>query len=81
MLLQIIGCIKCFESNKTISFKITDNNLLKKNTKIWERFRNLLNIKFDSEPILGYNDKHIEIKIKIYDGNVNKNFEGKKVPK
>ena len=43
--------------------------------------RNLLNIKFDNEPIPGYNEKNIEIKIKIYDDNVNKNFEGKKVPK
>ena len=30
---QMIGCIKCFESNKTISFKITDNSLLTKYTK------------------------------------------------
>ena len=26
---QMIGCVKCFDSNKTISFKVNDNKLLK----------------------------------------------------
>ena len=77
----MIGCIKCFESNKTISFKITDNSLLTKYTKNMGKVRNLLIIKFDSEPIHGDNDKYIKTKIKIYDGNVNENFQGKKVQK
>ena len=38
-----------------------------------------MNIKFDSEPVYGDNDKYIKIKIKIYGDNVNTN--GKKVPK
>ena len=25
----MIGCVKCFDSNKTISFKVNDNKLLK----------------------------------------------------
>ena len=41
----------------------------------------IINIKFDSEPVYGDNDKYIKTKIKIYDGNVNTNFQGKKVPK
>ena len=45
--------VKCFQSNKTMSFKISDNKLMKKHTKIWEKLRNILNIKFDSEPIFG----------------------------
>ena len=40
-----------------------------------------MNIKLDSEPVYGDNDKHIKTKIKIYDGNVNTDFQGKKVPK
>ena len=32
---QIIGYIKCFDSNKTMSFKVIDKKLLKKYTKIW----------------------------------------------
>ena len=26
---QITGCVKCFDSNKTMSFKVNDNRLLK----------------------------------------------------
>ena len=37
-----------------------------------------MNIKLDSEPVYGDNDKHIKTKIKIYDGNVNTDFQGKK---
>ena len=29
---QIIGYVKCFDSNKTMSFKVNDNRLLKKYT-------------------------------------------------
>ena len=40
-LTQMIGYVKCFDSNKTISFKVSDNKLLKKYNKIWERVSNL----------------------------------------
>ena len=65
MLPQMIGYVKCFESDKTMSFKISDNKLLKKCTQIWKKVRNLLNIKFDREPVYGDNDKYIKTKIKI----------------
>ena len=48
---QMIGYAKHFVSYKTISFKVSDNKLLKRCTKIWERVSNLMNIKFDSEPV------------------------------
>ena len=51
MLPQVIGYVKCFESNKTMSFKISENKLLKKYTHIWKKVKNLLNIKFNSEPV------------------------------
>ena len=54
---QMIGYVKHFDSTKTMSFKVSDNKLLKKYTKIWERVSNLMIIKFDSEPIYGDNDK------------------------
>ena len=54
---QMIGYVKCFDSNETMSFKVIDNKLLKKYTQIWKKVRNLLNIKFDSEPVYGDNDK------------------------
>ena len=37
---QMIGYVKCFDSNKTMSFKVTDNKLLKKYSKKWERVSN-----------------------------------------
>ena len=40
-----------------------------------------MNIKFDSEPVYGDNDKYIKTKIKIYGYNVNTNFHRKKIPK
>ena len=50
-LLQMIGYLKHFDSNKTMSFKVSDNKLLKRYNKIWEKNSNLMNIEFDSEPI------------------------------
>ena len=64
-----------------MSFKISDNKLFKKYNQIWKKVKNLLNIKFNSEPVYGDNDKYMKTKIKIYDGNINTNFQGKKVPK
>ena len=78
---QRIGYVKCFGSNNTMSFKISENKLLKKYTQIQKKVKNLLNIKFDGEPVYGDNDKYIKTKIKIYDSNVNTNFHGKKIPK
>ena len=82
MLPQImIGYVKFCESNKIVSFKISDNKLLKKYTQIWEKVTNSLNLKFDSEPVYGDNNKYIKTEIKIYDGNVKTTFQDKKVPK
>ena len=50
--------IKHFDSNKRMSFKVSDNKLLKKYNKIWEKVGNLLNIEIDSEPVYGDVDKH-----------------------
>ena len=74
---QMIGYVKNFDSNKTMSFKVDDNKLLKKYNRIWEIISNLLNIEFDSEPVYGDNDKYIKTKIKMYEDRVNTNFQGK----
>ena len=81
LLPEMIGYVKHFDCNKTMSFKVSDNKLLKKCNKIWERVGNLLNIEFDSEPVYGDVDKSIKTKIKMYGDRVNTNFQGKKVPK
>ena len=38
---QMIGYVKCFDSNKLMSFKATEKKLLKKYTQIWERVSSL----------------------------------------
>ena len=77
----MIGYVKHFDSNKTMSFKVGDNKLLKKYNKIWEKNSNLMNIEFDSDPVYGDNDKYIKKKITMYEDRVNTNLQGKKVPK
>ena len=44
---QMTGIVKNFDSNKTTSFKVSDNKLLRKYAKILERISNLMNIKLD----------------------------------
>ena len=77
----MIGYVQHFDSNKTMSFKVSDNKLLKKYKKIWKKVSNLLNIEFDSEPVYGDVDKYIKTKIKMYGDRVNTNFQGQKVSK
>ena len=64
-----------------MSFKVTDIRLLNKYNKIWEKVEELLNVKFESKPIHGEDDKYIKVKIKSYQDKVNTNFQGKKTPK
>ena len=61
-------------------FKVSDQKLFKKNTKMWEQFSNLMNIEFDSEPVYGNNDKYIKTKIKSYGNKANRNFQSNKIP-
>ena len=60
----MIGYFKHFDSNKTMSFKVNDDMLLKKYTKIWGRVNFLENIEFYSEPVYGDNDKYIKAIVK-----------------
>ena len=74
----MIGYVKCFDSNKRMSFKAIHN----KYTQIWKKVKNLLNIKFDREPVYGDNDKYTKTKIKkLYVVKINTNFWDTKVPK
>ena len=42
----MIEYIKHSDSNKTMAFKVEDNRLLKKYTKIWKKVSILMNIEF-----------------------------------
>ena len=53
----MIGYVKCFDSNKTMSFKIIDKKLLiKKYSKIWEGVSNSMNI--DKNKVIKNKDKN-----------------------
>ena len=71
---QMIGYVECFDSNKTMSFKVTDEKLLKICTKIWEKVNILMNTELDSKPAYGGNDKYIKTKIKSYGDKINTKF-------
>ena len=77
----MIGYAKYFDDNETISFKVIDKQLLKKYNKIWENVEELLNVKFESKPNYGDDDKYKKTKIKSCRDKVNTNFQGKKIPK
>ena len=64
-----------------MSFIVSDNKLLRKYTEIWKNDSNLMNIRFDSEPVYGDNDKYIKTKVKLYGDKINTNFQGKNIPK
>ena len=64
----MIGYIKYFDDDKkTMSFAVDDAELLIKYTEIGNKIRDLINKKFDSEPV--YNNKYINTKIKLYNNN------------
>ena len=77
----MIGYVEHFDSNKAMSFRVNDDRLLKKYTKIWGRVNMLMNIESDSEPVYGDNEKYIKAKIKPYGDKVNTNFKAKKYQK
>ena len=78
---QRTGSVRKFEGNKSMSFKITDKQLLKKYNQIWKRVENLLKIEFYSKPVYGDDDKYVKTKIITYDDIMFTNLQGKKLPK
>ena len=77
----MIGYVRKFDGNTTISFKISNKQLLKKYDQIWKKVEELLKIEFDSKPVYGDDDKYIKTKIKIYAGSMITNFHNKKCQK
>ena len=70
-----------FNENSTMSFTITDKQLLKNYNKIWEKAEELIKTDFESKPVYGDDDKYIKTKIKIYADSIITNFHNKKMPK
>ena len=61
----MISYVRKFELNTTMSFKISDKQLLKRSNQIWKRVEILLKIKFDWEPVYDDNNKYIKTKTKM----------------
>ena len=58
---QMSGYIKYVKNGgKNMSFKIEDEDVYLKYNEIWNKIKNMLNVKFRSEPI--YDDKYIKAK-------------------
>ena len=55
-----------------MSFFTNNNEFLERYATIWEKISDLVNKKFDSDPI--YNNKYINTKIKSYNNNIITNF-------
>ena len=73
------GCVRTFEGNATLSFKISNKQLLKKCNHIWvEKLNSYWKC---SKPVYGDDDKYIKAKIKIYCGSVISSFQEKKMAK
>ena len=68
----MIGYLKYFDDNKTMSFVVDDKELLKEYTKVWEKIKDLMGKKFDSERV--YGDKYIKTKLKSYKNDLKQIF-------
>ena len=73
-------CIwKKLDETKYMSFLISDDELLEKYNKLWDKVRKSIRKEFDNEPV--YNKKHLKAKIKSYVGKINASFCSDKLPK
>ena len=69
---------KDFDETKYVPFLITDDKWWRKYNEIWEKVTNIIYKELDSDPV--YNKKYIKTKIKPYNGKINANFQGNKIP-
>ena len=70
---KMTGYLNIFENgNSKMSFFTNNNEFLERYTAIWEKISDLVNKKFDSDPI--YNKKYINTKIRSYNNDIKTNF-------
>ena len=69
----MIGYLNIFENgNRKMSFVTDNNEFLERYTKIWEKISDLINKKFDSDPV--YNNKYINTKVRSCNNDIKTNF-------
>ena len=56
-----------------MSFKIEDDSVYVKCTEIWNKIKDILTVKFHSQPI--YDDKYIKTKLKTFYNIINTLFQ------
>ena len=77
---QMSGWIKYFENGgKSMSFKIENDEVYIKYNSIWNKIKELLGVKFYSEPI--YGDSYIKSKVKTFSDMSKTLFDGDEIPK
>ena len=59
---QMTDYAKKFNENATMSFSVSNKQLLKNHNKIWEKIEKLLRMDFESKPNYGDDDKYIKQK-------------------
>ena len=64
-----------------MSFRASNEQLLKNYNKIWEEAEKLMKINSESKPVYGDDDKYLKTKIKICAGSMITNVHDKKIPK
>ena len=69
---------KDFDGTKYVSLLIKDDKLLEKYNEIWEKVNSIIYKELDSNPV--YNEKYIKTKIKSYNGKINTNLHGNRIP-
>ena len=60
-------------------FVIKDDYVLDKNNEIWDKVKEILNIKYHSMPV--YDEKYIKVKAREFNGVIKTNFLGDKISK
>ena len=70
---KLTGYLNIFENgNRKMSFFTNNNEFLERYAAIWEKISDLVNKKFDSDPI--YSNKYINTKIRSYNNDIKTNF-------
>ena len=70
---------KVLDETKYMFFIIKNDESLKRDHKIWQKVKNIIDKAFDSDSV--YNEKYLKAKIKSYNGKTNTNFYDNKIPK
>ena len=75
------GCVRKFDRNMTMSFKISDKQLPKKYNQILKRVQKLLKMEFNSKPVYGIMINTLKQKQKYMLVVLLQIFRAKKMPK